>query len=612
MRSRPGFSRRWIGGILAGLAVLAAGAPAGAQPEAWTDTNWSWGNYELGTNVDGTAEPGILILRNRIDDMRFFADPADWQGIYCMAVYHDTLFLAMSDHPFSYDGADIWTYDYRTAHFGLSYQPYESGVLITKVRGDTLWVPGPDSMDPWYDFGSVYLYDGQIWLEKDTIPTAVHVIDLEVCNGIVYASTGHATGSLDGYGCVWISRDWGDTWTRVLTLYPTPEHYVRRFFGLGQHGNRVFAQPDGYAPEENRIYSTVNGTDWDSINVSHMRIDKQMVFTDWGDSLLCTIHDRLYIWNGTTLSQDYRLPWDGYRWDRGIARYEGKLYGGGLDCHIYRWQQGAQWTLVGPVGLDPDTEEIESMAVYRGRLFLGTSRRTLDQAGHLYVSAAMPSGSLLSLPHDFGAPIGSGRLSWEDCRFGPENTTRFRLRSGTTLEEMRQQPFVGPDGTSETWFTDSGTPIASIHVGHRCFQYMALLLCPDGLRMPYLDSITLDVWAQDPSDVDDAAAAADAGGARDLRLVFPSPVRAESGIDVWVRNALAAAGPRSLEFRVSDAAGRLLRTCEIAAGSTGSVHWNWDLRDAVGRRLPAGVYWADVRPAGGAAPAAARSLVILP
>lgn len=599
-----------VGWALACLALFAAAAPTGAAYQVWTDTDWSGGNYELGSSVDANAQPGILVLRNRINDMRYFGSPADWQGIYSMSVYHDSLFLALSDHPFSYDGADIWSYDYRTRHFELSYQPYESGVLITKVRGDTLFVPGPDSMDPWYDFGSIYFYNGQVWVEKDAIPTAVHVIDVEVSNGIVYASTGHATGALDGCGCVWISYDWGDSWTRVLTLWPTEEHYVRRFFGLGKHGDRVFAQPDGYAPQDYRIYSTLNGVDWDSINVPHMPIDKHMVFTSWGDSTLCTIHDRLYIWNGASLSQDYMLPWDGYRWDRGIARYSGDLYGGGLDCHIYRWLQGAQWTQVGSVGLYPESEEIESMVVYCGRLLVGTSRRTQDQTGYLYISSASPSGSLLSLPHDFGAPIASGRLSWEDCRPSPENTTRFRLRSGDTVEAMRAQPFVGPDGTTGTWYNESGTPIASLHAGDRYVQYMAMLLCPAGVYMPYIDSITLEIWTEDNQGLDDGAA--EAGGTPGLRLVFPTPVRAGSGIDMWVQAERPSAPGGALQLRVNDAAGRVRRTFDLDLGPTGRAHWNWDLRDALGQRLPAGVYWANVRATGGAAPAATRALVVVP
>jgi hypothetical protein len=589
---------------LGALACLGA-AGAGAQ-WVWTESDWSGGNYELANCVDGRAQPGILILRNNLADMRFFCDPADWQGINCMSVYHDSLFLALSDHPFSYDGADIWSFDYRTQQFHLSYQPYESGVLITKVFGDTLFVPGPDSMDPWWACGSIYLYNGRQWIEKETIPTAVHVIDVEVCNGIVYASTGHATGSLDGYGCVWISSDWGDSWTRVLDLMPTSENYVRRFFGLGRIGNRVFAQPDGFPPQTNCFYSTTNGVDWDTIPVPSMPVDKHAFFLPRGDSLLVTMHNRMYIWDGQAMHRN-TLPWDGYRWDRGIAEYEGDLYGGGLDCHIYKWAQGSDWTLVGPVGLDPSTEEIESMAVYCGRLYLGTSRRTPDQTGHLYVSAAYPSGSLVSRPHDFGGPIAGGTLSWSDCRIGTENTTRYRLRSGRTLEEMRARTFAGPDGTLGTAYTESGTRISSIHTGDRYFQYMAELTCPAGLASPYLDSITLEV---EPGGGPSTIAGPDptAGGA--LRLSFASPARMSSGLEILVEAARPARG--GVQVQIRDAEGRLQRSALVAYASGGPARWRWDLRNAAGRAMPAGVYWVNAHAADGSGAPATRSLVIVP
>jgi hypothetical protein len=596
--------------ILAGpslilLILTASWLPAEALRLDWTDSDWSTGNYESSSNVDGRVQPGVLVLNNRVDDMRWLCDPADWQGIYSMSVYHDSLFLAMSDHPFSYDGADIWVYDYRTGQFALDYQPFESGVLVTKVFGDSLYVPGPDSMDPWYDFGSIYTYTGREWIEHDTIPTAVHVCDVELVNGILYVSTGHATGPLNGCGCVWVSYDYGDSFTRVLTIYPDHDHMVRRFFGLGHHGDRVFAHSDGFPPQNNVVYSTTNGTEWDTIPLPYLPTDKHAVFTAWGDSTLMTIHDRLYIWNGSSFSPPYMLPWDGYRWDRGIARYKGDLYGGGLDLHVYKWNGGSQWTQVGSLGLDPDSEEIESMAVYYGRLYVGTSRHDLTQTAHLYVSAAVPGGWLISAPHDFGTAIATGTLRWEDCRPGPENTTRFRLRSGTTIEEMRQQPFVGPDGTGATWYTTSGTPIHETHEGDRFFQYYAGLVCPLGLHMPFLDSITLEAYSQDPSGLADASPGAASGG---LRLRLASPVRASDGLRAWFETA----GPAEVRVRITDAEGRLLRSDRVALDASGAASWSWDLRDARGRLLPAGVYRATARVEGRQDAPLSRSLVVVP
>jgi len=70
-----------------------------------------------------------------------------------------------------------------------------------------------------------------------------------------------------------------------------------------------------------------------------------------------------------------------------------------------------------------------------------------------------------------------------------------------------------------------------------------------------------------------------AGGLR----VFPNPARGSSTI------ALAAPTARPLPVRVVDAAGRLVRSLEMR----GSVVW--DTRDADGRPVPAGVYFATVQ-----------------
>jgi len=78
------------------------------------------------------------------------------------------------------------------------------------------------------------------------------------------------------------------------------------------------------------------------------------------------------------------------------------------------------------------------------------------------------------------------------------------------------------------------------------------------------------------------AAPATASGAG-LR-VFPNPARGRSTI------SLAAHPNGPVPVRVLDAAGRLVRSLDAAAGSV-----VWDTRDAAGRPVPAGVYFVTVR-----------------
>ena len=213
--------------------ILAATLPVLASDFAWIDTDWSAGQYVEIVGIDPDIWPGQVVLTARPEQMLFLDEPTDFRGIYGLTVYHDTLFLAASDYPFIFDGAEVITYDFLTEEFAVAYEPYESGLNIIKQFGDSLYIPGPDPMDPWTDDGSIYLYNGEEWIEKETVPTAVHVCDVEVCNDIVYVTTGQFAEPYHGYGCVWISYDWGDSWTRVLDILPTVANPARRFFGLG-------------------------------------------------------------------------------------------------------------------------------------------------------------------------------------------------------------------------------------------------------------------------------------------------------------------------------------------------------------------------------------------
>ncbi len=602
---------------LAGLLLLAALAGgARASNCFWEDSDWSNGHYTLIAQIDPDIQPGALVLQNRLDEWHYLGTPTQYQGLYSMQVYHDTLFIAASDYPFQFDGAEVLTYDYPTGQFAVDYEPYESGLNIIKQFGDSLYIPGPDSRDPWTADGSIYLYGGREWIEKETVPVAVHVCDVEVCNGILYVTTGHWAGELNGRGCVWISYDYGDTFTRVLTLDPTTEYPIRRFFGLGHIGNRVFAQPDGFPPESGRIYTTTNGVDWDLITVSSLPVDKQATFLEWNGRLHMMIENRMYIWNGTSF-QGYTMPFHGWRWCRGYHGYKGQLYGGADSCILYRWISGSQWQSVATVALDPSTEEIESIATYYGRMYVSTSRVSeLDQA-RFYVSGAVPSGRLISVAHDFGVGTQSGMISWDDYRPG-DATTRFQVRSAATETELLQSAFIGPDGTSSSHFTTSGTLLAPEHNGDRYFQYQVELFCPNGRDMPFLDRVvlaldSLDVAGVEADDPDRDPWAGSGGSSVQLLLDGPGPNPVRGDVEVRLQLDGRAVG-RTLPIQVwvLDPQGRVLRSERITAHAPGPIAWRWDLRDDRGQRVPGGVYQAAFRITGLPAGPVTRPVVVLP
>ncbi len=599
----PGCVARKVCGVFLLLAAtLWIGAARGFE---WVDDDWSGGAYQSAMSVNPEVDPGRLVLQDDLRDIRYIGSPTDWQGIYCMAVYHDTLFLAASDYPFSYVGAEILTYDYLTDVCASSCSLYQEGILILKVFGDSLWSPNPDPVEPVYDGGS-HLYNGHRWIYKDTIDSVYHVDDMEIVNGVMYATTGNT----DGSGRCLVSRDMGDTWTEALRIRTSPDMMWRRMFGAGQHQGRVFIQPDGYEPEGRVVYSSANGVDWDTLDVPGMPIDKHAMFIEWGDSLLMTMNNKLLIWDGSSWTWHY-LPFSGYRWCRGYHIRAGQLYGGGGSCIIYRWLGGADWEPVAHMGLDPATEEIESIVTYYGRMYVSTSRSDSSQVARLYAAAVAPWGRLVSEVHDFGRLVEHGVLSWEAFEPNPQADVRFQVRSANSADQIQHEQFVGPDGTWTTYYTEPDT-LASMHDGHRFFQYAASLYCPDRMRPPMLDRVTLTADSlSSPSAVDETPLGEIDRLTPDvtLRMLTPQPVT--RGGAVAFQLARRTAEPGSIRVRIVGLEGRIIRSERIALHGGGETLWDWDLRDDAGRPVPSGVYRAVFDDAGPSGSRAVASMVVL-
>jgi hypothetical protein len=596
----------------AGLCLAAVGGLISLAPHAsdvvWTEDDWSGGHYTWTSGADPDVHPGLLVPLNNPQSMRFVAEVTAYRGVYAMTVYHDTLFMGACEYPITANGADILTYDYRTGTFGMAYQPDEQGVTTLVVSGDTLFMPGPETANGYLEGSAIYLYNGHEWIKKQNVEWALHLFDLAELDGSLFV----ATGDRDRVGSVRVSTDWGDTWSNILHLQFLGTD-ARRFYAVGGYQGRLFAQPDGLPPETDRIY-VYDGAAWDSISIPGLPISKMGTFTAWGDSLFLNIRDRMYILHDGQVHASY-TPFAGDRWCRGFHIYKGIFYGGADQTKLYRWSPGSSWTQVCQFGLTPATEELSVMATYYGRLYIATARYEGYQGGRLYVSSAASFGRLLSIMHDFGGPIGDATLSWIDFRPGVGNTTRFRVRSGMTLEDAQSAPFLGPDGTGSTYYETSGTTLPLAHYGHRYFQYIVDLLCPGGLEMPFLDQVTLAADTLAVAAVTEDPLSPRAGTPNSARLHLrapePNPARHDVTVTVNLEN-LHPGEIRALRLRVADLQGRLVREVRLAADDPGTVTWHWDLADRTGTPVPGGIYLirADLG-AGSGSVACARSVLVL-
>jgi len=112
--------------------------------------------------------------------------------------------------------------------------------------------------------------------------------------------------------------------------------------------------------------------------------------------------------------------------------------------------------------------------------------------------ACSPSGTFTSSILDTIGNIGFRTLDFT-ASTTVSTTIKFQLRSGKTIDELNSRDFVGPDGSTSTYYTTSGTQIWSGHSGDRYIQYKAYLETTDTFtfQTPYLNDVTIG-WFPPP------------------------------------------------------------------------------------------------------------------
>jgi alpha-tubulin suppressor-like RCC1 family protein len=102
-----------------------------------------------------------------------------------------------------------------------------------------------------------------------------------------------------------------------------------------------------------------------------------------------------------------------------------------------------------------------------------------------------PSGTFTSSIIDTNFNLRFGTLNFS-ASTTPVTTIKFQLRSGNSTSTLLSKDFVGPDGSTSTYYTLSGTQIWSGHNGDRYIQYKAYLETTNTSQTPYLNDITIN------------------------------------------------------------------------------------------------------------------------
>ena len=121
---------------------------------------------------------------------------------------------------------------------------------------------------------------------------------------------------------------------------------------------------------------------------------------------------------------------------------------------------------------------------------LGPHFLTVMDIGHIYDRG--DAYEYISTPFDAGSAVRFGTIRWEgETPF--RTRLEFRVRVGTTRQELLSAPWQGPQGPN-SFYRKPHTRLSVLPDKVRWIQYMAVLISPDSANTPVLRSVSIDYF----------------------------------------------------------------------------------------------------------------------
>lgn len=119
------------------------------------------------------------------------------------------------------------------------------------------------------------------------------------------------------------------------------------------------------------------------------------------------------------------------------------------------------------------TNDLQSWSVtYKDEFDQGTFVNTTTQSDSVEVNNTFDQGTYTSIAYDTGYTSNYTSLSWSSVSTGGASV-QFQVRSAASQAALTSATFIGPDGTTNDFYTVSGTPLNETHDGDRYLQYRA-------------------------------------------------------------------------------------------------------------------------------------------
>ena len=505
-----GLSLPAVGGL---IRARAASVPAPITGRViFDDRDWRGADAVASTTNVETALTAEALLKTEFAKPVFLLDPTEDETITCMAEFKGKLYFGSCTQPAGTDTGSIYTYDPDLHLWEKVFQVNEQGLIRFEVYGDTLYIAGYDANDGGWELGNIYLHDGTNWVERRTVPRAVHTYGLAVYQDRIYLSADIFEEGLVGdnsksrvplYGRVVSSGDRGLTWR---------EEYRGATQGQDVGLLAVFKNQLVLNARGDLFVSA--GQEWRALNPANASFLYVLEYAADKERLLLGTPFGLCYYDGDRYWRSGFFKWGSIR---GITRFGNDWvlaqYSTGNDVghgpggtHSYpslKPQAGAGsgfWASLQVVppevlnrdatGQEIDWKEIKfvpsselptCLISHRGRLYIGT-----HPEGHVLVLPVAKEGALESAPHAV-PPAAVCRLFWEAAT-PPGTAVRFQVRTAATREALANAVFGGPDGTADTFFDKPGSPLPTPSAGF--LQYRAVLTTTDPATTPYLKRVT--------------------------------------------------------------------------------------------------------------------------
>ena len=487
-----------------------------AEHAVFEDHDWRRpGAVAAATKVEASATTEALLETEFAPPVVLF-DPTDDETITCMAEFKGKLYLGSCTRPANTDTGSIFTYDPELHEWKKVFQVNEQGIIRLEAHGATLYVPGYDANDGGWNLGNIYVHDGETWVERRTVPRAVHTYGLAVLDGRIYLSADVFDEGLVGdnsksrvklYGRVMSSGDGGLTWREE---YRSPKP--------GQDVGLLTVFKDQLVLNARGDLVVGDGRDWRQLNPDGANFLYVLEFAaDRNRLLLGTPFGLCYFDGRRTWRSPFFSHYPGLGIVRGITRFKdqwvfaghrrGAVRHGPGGTHTYprldrgdgRLPEGFLWVVsqkalerdaTGGL-LDWEQDGIRRVPVkdvptccrgFRGRVYLGTHAE-----GCVLVLPVAKEGSLEAAPRPIPR-AGEHRLRW-DAATPPGTTVTFQLRTATTREALANIPYVGPDGTAQSRFERPDSPVNVPQAGF--IQYRVTLKTENPALTPYLKRVIL-------------------------------------------------------------------------------------------------------------------------